>query len=248
MLRRGWHDAMEPAAGHCFMRSWKAYMLEFLCETTAELAFNGMDEINLAKTAPELKLLLLSVLGSVARRVATKDHSRAWRHLYVERAALPSTLSPSVPQACTRTAHPFPTKDTWHLTWSWTSPRTTTCGDSEDEVPRSKTRSLSLRSQTSPFPRGVLRRARQHSASGWPSSSYLETHQPVTWPKPHRERTVPIVQNMTTVCNVAPPFRGKRGTIPPLLQDSTRHPMDHSSCNVPSTLSSTLHYSLRFIT
>ena len=75
---------MEPAAGHCFMRSWKAYMLEFLCETTAELAFNGMDEINLAKTAPELKLLLLSVLGSVARRVATKDHSRAWRHLYVE--------------------------------------------------------------------------------------------------------------------------------------------------------------------
>ena len=38
-----------------FMRSWKACMLEFLCEIIAELVINGMDEMGLAKTAPELE-------------------------------------------------------------------------------------------------------------------------------------------------------------------------------------------------
>ena len=66
------------------MRSWKACTLEFLCETSAELVINGMDEMGFANTARELKLQLLSLLGSVARRVATQNHSRAGRHLYVE--------------------------------------------------------------------------------------------------------------------------------------------------------------------
>ena len=66
------------------MRSWKGCTLEFLCETSAKLVINGMDEMGVAKTAPELKLQLLSLLESVVRRVATQDHSRAGHHLYVE--------------------------------------------------------------------------------------------------------------------------------------------------------------------
>ena len=58
-------------------------MLEFLSETIAELVINGMDAMGLAKTAPELKLQLLSLLGSIARQVATQD-SQAWRHPYAE--------------------------------------------------------------------------------------------------------------------------------------------------------------------
>ena len=73
------------------MRSWKACTLEFLSETTAELVINGMGEMGLAKTAPELKLQLLSLLESVARRVATQENSRAESstafHAFAERAA-----------------------------------------------------------------------------------------------------------------------------------------------------------------
>ena len=68
-----------------YMR-WKACVLEFLSETTAEVVINGTDQMGFAETAPH-------------RTSLARGATSTWR------AALPSTPSPSVPQACTWTAH-----------------------------------------------------------------------------------------------------------------------------------------------